>query len=210
MINVQRFDGQLDGLEYRIRQALVHLGSPIGPQTELELLGPIPIYTLDPFRVARGATKAPESPSGWRILVQHGGMPEALADIPLSRDGKQLSESVRGQEPARALAAALEQASAYGGGRRKYSLSIVSIPRLFITAVFLAGAPSVFIPTRSGTAERTAPKALGRREFMKLVKARLGEVQRQVGALSRPAGEALRGTDGPPSVANSPPVRTEG
>lgn len=206
MIIVQKFEGSLDGLADRIKQALSHFDDGTVMSDNFELVGPMPIFTLDPFRVARGATKLQAHPSGWRILVQSHGKPVALADIPLSAHGYQLSVSIRGNDPAEALASALAAAARYADDVKNYRLSIVNIPRLFITAIFLSGQRSVFFPTRSGTADRGGYAELTRRAFVKLVNLRLRQSLRSgLEMVSNGTIQEKPSTVGLLSMPNSPP-----
>jgi hypothetical protein len=51
-----------------------------------------------------------------------------------------------------------------------YDLRIVTVPRSFVTSLWLCGASSLFIPTRLGGQGRLAPSVIDEPSFLDLVK----------------------------------------
>jgi hypothetical protein len=180
-----------------IQSAIGKLTNAPDRDARLTLVGPFRCFTGEIATFAAGATRRGLEPAGWRALVLAGGEPCALADIQTGPDdGAEPRVAVRGPEPARAFQAALEAAQQVAGEvSQSYEARFVTFPSLFLTAVWLAGPRSLFIPTRIRAGERPEARAYPRDEFVSLVRSRAARMRRPI----RPAADAR-----PEEASNAP------
>jgi hypothetical protein len=156
-------------LAQRIAEGLQQIGEPVREDGKLRVFGPIPTYAAaghnDNFNTGNSEIQF----SGWRGLALIGEQPVATFQMAGFKEPGS-SISVRGKDSALALYRAFEAAEQFDGARPEtYEVRFITVPSLFITAVWLAGPRSVFIPTRGGPGKRPAPKALSQPLFAKLV-----------------------------------------
>ncbi len=167
-ITSEIFDGALPGLSEALSTALLTLGgdgdgtSNLLDGAEPELLGPFAAYSAD-ARVFLETGNAERV--GWRGLLLQDEGPIAVVDVHQGKDG-QPSYGFRGQEPAAALATALRQAQHYEDGDAHYRVRWITLPEIYVTALWLVGDTTFFIPTRLGSAERPDIKALSAEDFL--------------------------------------------
>jgi hypothetical protein len=151
-----------------LRQALPSLPLPppleaaVGPRShddavKLELFGPFPIVTAPASKIRQaGSISAVARSVGWRALFIHDDVPLAVVDVgPDWRSGGM--GHVRGAEVAQAFHAALKVAAQEAHDRnwsKSHTLKLLKIPHVYLSALWLAGRPAFFIPTRLGTPGR--------------------------------------------------------
>jgi hypothetical protein len=196
-LTVQPFPGVIDELGFELPEALASLDDTRGlvegdDEVELSVVGPFPTYAADPREfVAQGQIVAERT--GWRALLQHGEIPRAVIDITFSTAGEPRF-GYRGQDPAKAFADALDVAVGFAEDEQRYDVRWLSLPGIYVTALWLRGETSIFVPTRSGGIERTHPEALSNDQLREIV-ARLMET-----AVAQPEGGGeARLADGPKS-----------
>ena len=146
------------------REALAGRDSP----ARITVVGPFPAYALDP-RAFLDSGVEHAAGSGWRALAMDGDAPLALVDITFSPAGDP-QHAYRDRDAAKAFAAVLALAGERVGGAKNYEVRWLSLPDVYVTALWLAGDVPLFAPTRMGSAERTAPSLLELAALQKLVK----------------------------------------
>ena len=155
-------------VEKRIAQGLRHIGQRFSSNERSTLVGPVPIYSLaqKPLK-SRGQSRWAAS-GQWRGLVMAGEFPIATIQAGEPFDGR--STSVRGEESARAFHASLLKAVEIGSATDKnFQVRFVVIPGAFLTAVWLYGRRSIFIPTRIGPGARPKLKEYSTENFARLI-----------------------------------------
>jgi len=176
VIKVSKYSGSISGLSNRIRRALQHLedGAELG---KLTFIGPIPVFGANAALFGRGATLSSIKTTGWRGVVMGDGDPLAVVELPLAH-ARDIEGAIRGKEPASALWQALELVNRrFAHSKDTYELRFMALPEIFITALWLKGRRSQFIPTRAGHGLRPKPRVLGRNSFIKLVRTMRGRIK---------------------------------
>lgn len=199
MLTVPKFDGSLEVVASRVADGLRHLDEQFNVNAPTRMVGPFRVFAANEVLFCRGRTIKAARPTGWRGLVLTQEKP--IACIDLFRTGKQrtLTVSVRGKEPADALFTVLQFAENWDKRPEKYQIRFITMPRLFVTALWLYGATSLYIPTRTGPGKRPAPKVYDRNAFLRLVNAQLLATS---GRRKRLATLAIAGHESP---INDPP-----
>lgn len=143
------------------------MAEPVAADLRLAVLSPIPVSAGHSFRRGVSVAKLVRR-TGWRAVVTDGGKPVALLDL---NDSRPLS--IRGAEAAHAMVRVLEEGErAAGAAEARYKLRFVAFHSLFVTALWLSGRKSLFIPTRIGVKGRPRPRAYSEIEFLELLKRR--------------------------------------
>lgn len=154
-----------------VAAALEGLGEPLKNNSELTLHGPFPLYVGNPARFSQGETRKGVTMTGWRALVTSNGEPIASVNIAEKKNGAgRLLFDVRGAQAAVALCNALKAAQDWldeSGSR--VEVRFLTFPSLFITAVWLHGNKTCFVPTRLNESGRPEPRAMTRVELMRIV-----------------------------------------
>jgi hypothetical protein len=202
LLKFERFKEDISDIAKRVFEGLTHIGEAVPDMDGARVIGPIRVFVANAHRIVesrelKGATRR----SGWRGLVLRKEDPIAVIDLPPARDSERLRVAVRGGDAARALFDALQAAELVSGAAERHELRVITMPRLFIQALWLRGPhDSRFIPTRSGSATRPAASVLSADEFVSLVEQRL----RGSDAVSEAyRDEARSDAEG----ANDPPAR---
>jgi hypothetical protein len=168
-LRVQPFDRSLAQLPRFIEAASGRSetagGMVAAGEQGVELVGPFPAFTADPRKIASGDWGGVE-PSGWRALARRDGEPVGLVGI--VEMGEELSFSLRDAEAASAFAMTLDLALNLKSGDGDYEVRWLALPAIYLTALWLKGAEDRFLPTRAGSAERSAPEFLSRDQMEKL------------------------------------------
>lgn len=167
-LSTRPYNGSFEGLYEIVETALANL-EETRKLDDLSVVGPVPVYVLDPHEVSQDALKVNAArPAYWRALMLNDMAPVACVDLPAG--GPSRHPVVRGKEPAFALNAALDIARHAEYSLNRYDLRIIQLPRLFVTAIWLESTEPAFIPTREGGTGRPAARALRRHEFVELVR----------------------------------------
>jgi len=171
--HVRPYDGDL-GRDFIATAASFLAGGERGPArtgSEARLVGPFPVYSasaqrlLETPHLSRAARLR-----GWRALVVVNEEPRAVVDAASVRG--RTGAILRGKEPASALHGALqycELLSAGWEGGSAPELRILEVPGAFLTTLWIAKRPPVFVPTRLSSAERPPPGQLTLAELLAAV-----------------------------------------
>ncbi|WP_309644788.1 hypothetical protein [Phenylobacterium sp.] len=184
----------IEGARYALAQ--------IAPQTigdgALDVVGPFRCYVAEPAAFARGATKEAVTAEGWRALLLQGERPVALIDVTLSgQPGAEPAVAVRGPDAATAFYKVLEAAQDIAS-EGDFEVRFLTMPSLFLTALWLAGPASYFLPTRAGADGRPPPRRMTRGQFIALTQARLNRMAPRAGRAE------ILGLDAADSASNAP------
>jgi hypothetical protein len=174
-LQVDAYPGNFAGLGGFVARALRELAQPPAAGAHLSVLSPIPVSAGHGFRTGASVAKLVRR-TGWRAVVMNGEKPVALVDL---KDNRPLS--VRGADASRAMVRVLQEAdhaSRAAGGR--YKLRFVVFHSLFVTALWLSGRKSLFIPTRVGGKGRPRPHVYAELDFLRLLKRREQKMHRHV------------------------------
>ena len=167
-LSTRPYKGSFLGLYESVEAALANLGE-IRKLDDLSMVGPVPVYVLDPHEVSQDVLKVNAArPAYWRALMLTDKAPVACVDLPAGDSSRH--SVVRGKDAAVALNAALDIARHAEHSSNRYDVRIVQLPRLFVTALWLESREPAFIPTREGGTGRPAARALRRQEFVELVR----------------------------------------
>lgn len=159
----------LSALASEIRVSLEMLGERVGSDARLFVSSPIAIY-VGGMPKARTPISQVVKRSAWRRIVSADAEPVALIDQPIAADDRRGTLSVRPREAALALLRALERVDSLPTPTSShYRLRFVSFPHLYVTAVWISAAHSLFIPTRRGHPDRPAPEVLSESSFRSLL-----------------------------------------
>ncbi|MBN3787987.1 hypothetical protein [Burkholderia sp. Ac-20353] len=154
-----------------VAAALEALGEQLKDSSELMLHGPFPLYVGNPARFSHGETRKGVRMTGWRALVTSNGKPVASVNIAEKENGSgRLLFDVRGAQAAVALCNALKVAQDWldeSGSR--VEVRFLTFPSLFITAVWLHGNKTCFVPTRLNANGRPEALVMTRIELMQIV-----------------------------------------
>lgn len=175
-LDVQTYPGKFNGLAENLLPSLqafqesrsfvadIVRGSP-------EVVGPVRIYVLDPDDVVAndddGAILLARR-SGWRALINFNNEPLSLAEISFASDGAELY-SIRNREAATAFHAMLRRSLDFVEEPGRFDVRWLSIPDVYVSALWLAAERSVFIPARLGSAERPGVVTTSWTELRELV-----------------------------------------
>lgn len=179
-ISSEIFDGELPGLEEALSAALPVLDSQFAEGLlagATNLIGPFTSYSADPrdFVQQREA-----SPDGWRGLVVNGDAPLALVDV-FKGELETPSYGFRGSDAAGAMAAALRIAQRFEDDDRHYTVRWLSLPEIYVTALWLIGPTTLYIPTRLGSSERPTIEPIAEDAFIATVKTLIAEATEMPG-----------------------------
>jgi hypothetical protein len=154
------------------RHALERLGEGVTDDALLSFLGPVRCFEANAAQFARGATRGAIKGAGWRGLLMFADEPVGVLDIYPPDPGEAPKYVVRGREVAQTLALALDAAREIADREKgMFEVRVLSVPSSFLTAIWLKGRRSWFIPTRAGLGARPRAEPLGRRDFLKLFRA---------------------------------------
>ncbi|MEN2746753.1 hypothetical protein [Sphingomonas sp. T9W2] len=170
-IQSETFDGDLPGLAEALSSALPAIAPnrlvAFAEEAEPTLIGPFAAYSADPRTfVENGEAER----GGWRGLVMHAEAPLAVVDVHLGEEAGP-SYGFRGSEPAEALAEALAVAQRYEDGETVNRVRWLTLPEIYVTALWLTGPANLFITTRMGSAERPPIEVVGAEDFLGRVRA---------------------------------------
>lgn len=105
-LSTRPFKGSFQGLYEIVETALANLG-PTRKLGVLSVVGPVPVYVLDPHEVSQDVLKVNAAkPAYWLTLMLNQKAPVACVDLPA--DGSSRHPVVRGKDAAVALNAALD------------------------------------------------------------------------------------------------------
>jgi hypothetical protein len=111
----------------------------------INLSRPLPVYSLRLDDIGKSDTISRARPVGWRYLVEKpGGV--AYADLVESPDGAPAFASLSRNRNAERLSQAAHFAESVASGLSDCEARILDIPPLHISAIWLAGPESKFIP----------------------------------------------------------------
>lgn len=165
-IDSEIFDGELPGLATALAASAPAIGLDddhnfaAGP--EPAIVGPFAAYSADP----RAFLEQGEAEhSGWRGLIVQGEASIATVDV-LHREEGGPVYGFRGKDSAEALAEALNVARQFEGDERHFAMRWLSLPEIYVTALWLRGPATLFIPTRFGSAERPPIELVDGETFM--------------------------------------------
>lgn len=163
---------------------------------ERELVGPFPSYVASPDAVVTGRWDAAEQ-NGWRALIRQDGNPLTVVDFQDSEAA--LAYAARDAEAASAFAEALEIASGLAGDANEWQVRWLTVPGLYVTALWLAGEPNLFGPTRLGASQRPAVEIVDEERFREMV------TQILPPRTAAPAARASEFPDAMPGSRSGPP-----
>jgi hypothetical protein len=171
----------LEGYEDRISEGLHLIDEPLLKSTSVRIIGPVPVYSATVL-LKNPILRWKELVSvGWRALVLEDAKPISLILIHPTVSNGSMSIAIRGAESAvafyRALVAAEELGAKLNGN---YYVNFITFPNIYVTAVWLKGKSSFFIPTRDGSRSRPEPKILNRQTFLKLVRTQNQRIRGQL------------------------------
>jgi len=170
-LSVVQFRSTLENLGHPIRSALRQLAEPIADSQALAALSPIPVYA-SPKRITPKPIVKQVRQTGWRAVVMAGSKPVALLDL-AKADRQPRLVSIRGRDAAKAFLGVLKKADRIAKTHRKsYQIRFVMFHPLFVTALWLSGRKSLFIPTRIDSKGRPRPKEYSEMQFLNLLTAR--------------------------------------
>jgi hypothetical protein len=154
-----------------VAAALNELGEPLKDGGDLVLHGPFPAYVGNAVCFSRGHTRKGVTMTGWRALATLNGEPVASVNIAerTNQAGDPIFD-VRGAQAAIALSNALKTAQAWlDETGAKVEARFLAFPSLFITAVWLHGNRTCFVPTRLNERGRPKARVMTRVDLMRIV-----------------------------------------
>ena len=196
---VQAYPGPLSGLEDSLVAALDGFEDTLGfvaeiGDREMTTIGPFPVYALDPNRLTADASEewpATAVVSGWRTLVEYADEPLALVEV--AHDGDREIYSVRGREAATSFADLLRHALPLIDEGAEFEVRWFTIPDVYVSALWLFGEQSVFLPSRLGDAMRAELQQLSWPELRERVGPLVAAARPVAGLLDRDPGSPRSG-----------------
>ncbi|MGN8000136.1 hypothetical protein [Sphingomonas sp. 22176] len=164
-------------------------------QRQLELIGPIPIYVLNPEdAVSREDVIDPRAlrRTGWRALINSNNEPFALSEISFAPDGAELF-GIRGREAASAFHSILRRSLAFQEEADVYEVRWLTIPDIYVSSLWLAGPRSAFIPSRLGESERAEQAVLTWPQLRERVTSLVEAARPQAALIERDPGSPRSG-----------------
>lgn len=183
---LQPYPGPLDGLAESLDASLRSLDDTQDLAAglagrELEAVGPLPVYSIDPDEVERAAEEPglfAAQRTGWRALVTDGGEPLSVSEVSFTMDGTELFE-IRGREAAKAFFATLRLSLEFAEDPTPYEVRWLAVPDVYVSALWLRSRRSLFIPSRLGSADRPEPRVTPWPELRQTILRLIEQARRQ-------------------------------
>lgn len=167
VLQVAPFEVPMEELANFIESASLETGggSDAFVDRPADLVGPIPTFSADPRTIAAGDWSGVEH-IGWRALTRRGSEATSVLDMFSGQEG--VSFSQRGLDAANAFERALEKVAQFEDVDKLYEIRWLTLPVIYLTAVWLSGDPDEFIPTRLGGRNRVDPVVITREQLQAL------------------------------------------
>jgi hypothetical protein len=177
-ISVTKYKGSLTTLGEFIRSGLTQLAEPVVDSQPLAVLSPVPVYACRK-RVSKKPIDMQVRQTGWRTVVMNRTKPIAVLDLP--KNERRPPVSIRGRNSAEAFFGVLKKADRIAkSDSTPHQVRFVVFHPLFVTALWLSGRKSLFIPTRIDSGKRPKPKEYSESQFLKLLQSRDREMHRHL------------------------------